>query len=66
MHIAHAGPELYLEPCFRCYSPAVSAGGQLNRIDQLAVQVSVGAALVPLYVPWNPKLVLAPGAIVPL
>jgi hypothetical protein len=33
---------------------------------QLPEAVTVGAALVPLYVPWKPKVVVPPGGMVPL
>jgi len=46
-------------PVASCYDRAGCRG-------QLPDALSVGAALVPEYVPWKPKLVDPPGGIVPL
>ncbi|PZV95222.1 hypothetical protein SAMN05443287_1175 [Micromonospora phaseoli] len=49
-----------------CRAPLSSAIGTLALPDQVAVQVRVGAVLLPFQVPMNPKVALAPAPSEPL
>jgi hypothetical protein len=67
-----ADPALRHDPAGRARARSVRGLAESLRqppnvdLDQLAVQVSVGAVLLPLYAAWNPKLALPLGANAPL